>query len=232
MEADVFSEYGHSLKSLMNSGYFGVNFKKYPLVHRSILVFFLFFMGIINLNAQDYIKTVDGQGFFAKIVSDEENKIIYESNKTKFTILKKEIVLIEYSERGLIIYNKEFIQEIDIPRDSNALLYAKGNCVYIPFSSNRVVQRAGSKQLRQLLAEDGFWKIVDCEQEAHCIIEYVFDDKGKDKAYLRIKDREGAILYISPKVGATDWIPTHAGQESAIKLFEKYVKKLKKQIEG
>ena len=155
--------------------------------------------------------------------------IFYESNRTKFTIPKKEVKLIEFLERGIVIYNKEYVQNIDIS-DYKGLLYFKGNSIYIPFASNKVVQREGSIQLRRLLVDDGFWKIVDCPQEAHCIMEYVFDESGLDKAYLRIKDRSGNIIYTSPKVRAADFVPSHAGQESATKLYEKYIKELQKSI--
>jgi hypothetical protein len=82
--------------------------------------------------------------------------------------------------------------------------------------------------MRELLINDGYWNIVDCELEAHCILEYVFvDDDGRDYAYLRIKDRSGKVITTSPTVSASDWIPSHAGQESARKLYEKHIKKLK-----
>jgi len=195
----------------------------------SIMVF-CFFLGFVNINAQDYIKPIEGNGFYAKVTNTIGDTIFYESNRTKFTISKKEVKLIEFLERGIVIYNKEYVQNIDVS-NYNGLLYAEGNCVYIPFANDKVVQRAGAIKLRQLLKEDGFWKVVDCEQEAHFIIEYVFDETGLDKAYFHIKNRNGKIIYTSPKVGARDFVPSHAGQESATKLYEKHIKKLQKDIE-
>ena len=39
--------------------------------------------------------------------------------------------------------------------------------------------------------------------------------------YLLITDRDGKILYKSPKVSARDLVPADAGKESAKKLFDK-----------
>jgi len=197
---------------------------------KSIFVF-CFFFGFVNMNAQDYIKPIEGKGFYAKVTKEDSDEIFYESNRTKFTIPKKEVILIEYLERGVVIYNKEYIKELDVS-NYRGFLYAEGNSVYIPFHSNKSAQRGGAIELRKLLAGDGFWKVVDCEQEAHFIMEYVFDEySGLDKAYFRIKNRNGKILYTSEKVRAKDFVPYHAGQKSATKLYEKHIKKLQKNIE-
>jgi hypothetical protein len=188
------------------------------------LISVIFFLAGTILYAQDYIKPVNEKGFYADIKDQSGDYIVYESNDIEFSIPKSEIVLVEYLERGVVLYNKQYIKELDLTNYTD-LLYSKGNNIYVPFASNKIAQRAGSITLRKLLEEDGFWNMVDCEQEAHCIIEYVFNGSGRDRAYLRIKDRKGTILYESPTVSASDWVPYHAGEESATDLYKKIIKK-------
>ena len=194
---------------------------------RLYLILFLFLGIANNMNAQDYIKIVNKRGVFAKVIEQNEEFIVYESQKTKFSIPKEEVVLIEYLEMGVVYYNEEFIQKLD-PTNFHDLPYSRGNCIYVPFASNKVAQRSGAIKLRELLSKDGYWKIVDCEEEAHCILEYVFSDSGRDHAYFIIKDRNGEVLYKSYRVSASGFVPSHVGQESATALYERHISKLKK----
>ena len=199
---------------------------------KKICLLLLIFCSIVStMNAQDYIKPVDGKGFFTKVTMQSEDFIIYESQRTQFKVPRKDIVLVEYQEMGLIFYNKEHIQKLDLT-NYEGLLFSKGNRIYIPFSSTKVAQRVGSMKLRELLSKDGYWEIVDCEEEAHCIMEYVFSESGRDHAYFIIKDRSGNVLYISPRVSASDWIPSHAGTKSANSLYKSHISKLKKEIDN
>lgn len=179
---------------------------------------------LFGISAQDYIKPINGKGFYADVTDARGDSIRYKSNRAKFSISKSDVVLVEYLEIGVVVYNKQYINSLDLTNYSG-LLYAKGNKVYVPFSSDKMAQRHGSLKLRSLLKEDGFWNVVDCEEEAHCIIEYVFDDSGKDHAYIRVKDRKGVVIYESSSVRAKDFIPYHAGEESATKLYNKIIKK-------
>ena len=74
----------------------------------------------------------------------------------------------------------------------------------------------------------GCFNIVDTEEEAHYLLYYVFDDRGADKAYLRVEDRSGKEIYTSRNVPARDLIPWHAGEESATLLFNNLIKTIKK----
>jgi hypothetical protein len=179
---------------------------------------------VFGVSAQDYIKPINGKGFYANVTDAKGESIKYTSNRVEFSIPKNEVVLIEYLERGIVFYNKQHIDSLDLTNYSGSL-YAKGNNVYVPFASDKIAQRVGSITLRNLLKEDNFWNIVDCEEEAHCIIEYVYDESGSDHAYIQIKDRQRTILYKSSNVSASDWIPHHAGKESATKLYKKIIKK-------
>jgi len=125
-------------------------------------VLFSLFISFITINifaqdffGKDYIKPVNEKGFYAVVKNERGDLIEYESNRMMFSIPKSEVVLIEYSERGLVFYNKQYIKSLDLSNYSS-LLFAKGNNVYIPFSSDITAQRTGSMQLRKLLAEDNF----------------------------------------------------------------------------
>ena len=94
-------------------------------------------------------------------------------------------------------------------------------------SSTKIAQRSGSGTLKMLLVNDSLWNIVDTEEQAHFIMRYVFDDRGSDKAYIEVEDRMGKKVYMSPKVSARDFVPWHAGEESAEKLY-KIIKRVTK----
>jgi len=199
------------------------------LASKKIYLILLLFLGIANnMNAQDYIKLVNKRGVFAKVVEQNNDFIIYESQEVKFSIPKEEVVLIEYLEMGVVYYNEQFIQKLDLSNFQGSP-YSRGNCIYVPFASNKVVQRSGAIKLRELLSKDGYWTIVDCEEEAHCILEYVFSDSGRDHAYFIIKDRNGEVLYKSYRVPASGFVPSHVGQESATALYKRHIGKLKEE---
>lgn len=179
---------------------------------------------VFGVSAQDYIKPINGRGFFGTVINESNGFIKYISNRSSFQIPKEEIILIEYIERGVVVYNKEYIKPLNVSNYSG-LLYARGNNVYVPLASRVLHQRSGAIALKELLMGDNFWNIVDCEEEAHCIIEYVFDSSGRDTAYIQIKDRNGSVLYTSSKVRCKGLVPTRAAAESAKKLFDNIIKK-------
>src|SRR5574344_387808 len=192
-----------------------------------IITVVIFFFFVFNLtNAQDYIKLINVMSYYSEIIEDSDDYIIHKSNRVELKIPKSEIKLIEYLELGLVIYNEKYINSNNSPKDRESL-FEKGSSVYVPFSSTKVVKRSGGLKLRELLKEDGFWNLVDCEMEADFIIEYLYLEKGRDKARIIIKDRTGNIIYESPKVSAKDFVPSHAGRESATKLYRRYIKKLR-----
>ncbi|MDR3118563.1 MAG: hypothetical protein LBU44_03985 [Mediterranea sp.] len=182
------------------------------------------------MNGQSFVGLMDGRSFYGDIESENEKEMTIEIDRRIVKIPKENIALIESEEGGVDILRKEGIKEVNVD-NYTGLLYAKGNCIYIPYSSTKIVFRVGSRVLRQLLARDGYWKVVRCNEEAHCIFEYVFDDSRADKAFIRIRDREGNVLLETQTVPAADFIPHHAGEESAQRLYNKEIPKLKKMIE-
>lgn len=180
---------------------------------------------------QSYIKLTNGERFWVEIDKQTDSIIFVDGDDLgEFQISKKNIAYIEYEERGLYYYNKEGIKDVndqalkDLANKDSKLLLKEGNNVYIPFASNRVAGRAGGKKLRELMELNSLWNVVDNELEAHFIIHYYFDDNGVDNACLIFKTRDNRTIYITPSVKASDFIPFHAGQESAVKLYNKYLR--------
>lgn len=172
-----------------------------------------------NAFAQDYIKPVNGKPFYADVIDVTDSTITYDRGRLTTTSPLKDIILVEYEEEGVMVYNPEYLSTVD-PNKCSGKLWALGNCAYVPCFGKETSQREGAKLLKELLIREGAWKIVDCPEEAHFIIRYVFDDTGLDHAYLLMTDRDGKAFFQSPNVSARDLNRTDAGRESAQKLFD------------
>ncbi|MBO4588566.1 MAG: hypothetical protein J5711_06700 [Bacteroidales bacterium] len=137
------------------------------------------------------------------------------------------VVLYEDVEKGSRVICTNMIRRIPpvVFNGNEAEFLAAGRKVYIPIASPTVVQRSGSFWLCSKILDDGFWIVVGCAEEADFILEYVYDDKGKDHAYLVFYDRNQNVVLKTKSVSASDWVPTHAGQESAEKLYNRNIKK-------
>lgn len=176
-----------------------------------------------------YFKTINGNRYFGDIKEETETHLFVElENEDRIVkIPKDELVLIEDEEFGLEVYKPDYLKPVD-PNTAIEPFYAKGNNIYIPINSTKIVQRAGGCTLKMLfVTESPDWTIVDTEKEAHYIMKYVFDDKGADKAYIMVLDRTGKTVYTSAKVSARDFVPWHAGEESADKLYKTLLKNIK-----
>ena len=193
---------------------------------KRILLALLCLFLISEVNAQDFVKTIDGQMFWANInpkTINEIDAIVVEKGRRNIRIPKSDIVLIEFMEDGLLILQKdklELVEPVGFKGDIEVFFSAKKK-VYVPLASSSTQQRWGAKRLRELIMEDNYWKVVGCEQEADFVLEYIFDDNGSDHAYLEVTDRLGNLVASSYSVSASDWVPVHAGEESAEKLYKK-----------
>ena len=187
----------------------------------------LFSMLSITVFGQDFIQTVDGKQYWADIDNEDFDEIPVADGRGTKRISKSDIVLIEYMEAGLKILQKDKIKHVEpVAYDGNLSDFIKqGKKIYIPMASFTVQQRYGAKKLRELLMEDGYWTIVGCEDEADFILEYVFDDRGKDHAYLLFSDRFHKEIMYSHSVSADWFVPTRTAEESAEELYEKHIVK-------
>ena len=176
------------------------------------------------LVAQDLIKPTNGRSFFTKVQSIENGVVTYQDGVNKMTMPTTEVALIEFAETGVRHFNTSALQTID-PKSIASPVYQRGNKVYIPFSSKDVSQRAGALKLRELVAKDGIWKVVDCAEEAHFILEFVYSDEGKDHGYVNVKDRNGQLIAKSPKVNNSGNDLSVKGEDIAGTLYDKYIRK-------
>lgn len=192
---------------------------------KKLLVFsFLCLLGQFVF-AQDLVRRTNGEILFTKIESIDSEKISYSVGPRQVSISVDSIAFIEYLEGGVEYFNRNSIQKID-PKEIDGLAHRHGNKVYVPFSSETVAQRSGSLKLKELITNSGLWEVVACEEEAHFIMKFVYSEEGKDHGTIVILDRLGNLLYESPKVKNSDFVPSHKGQEIAESLFRKYIKNL------
>lgn len=198
-------------------------------ISKKILSAIILTMVSVSVYSQGFMRTVDGKNYWTETkISDFKilEDLSVSDGRRVFRIQKSDILLVEFMEDGLVILQPDKVKKVPpvaFEDDFNSLM-AKGKKVYVPLASSIVAQRSGAKRLREMLEELNFWEVVGCEEEADFILEYVYDDKGSDHAYLLFSDREGNGILISHAVSASDWIPSHAGQESAEKLFKRLIK--------
>lgn len=178
-----------------------------------------------TLYAQGFIYTTDGKMYFTEVKNLDKDFVNVNIGDYNKLIPKSEIVLVEYMEDGIEIFQKEKIDSIEPHAfDGNyAKFLAQGQKVYVPVASTTIAVRWGAKRLRELLLAEGYWKLVGCAEEADFILTYKFNEDGRDHAYLFIYDRNDEAILQSPRVGAKDFVPAHAGEESAEKLYKRFL---------
>lgn len=191
-----------------------------------LFVTLFLFVSIYVSGKDHYIKLVNGDGFCVEKIILQKDVVVYENDNAEIEIPKEQVKLIEYAHGSVVIYNNDAINHIEITGSEPASsLISKGRCCYIPIAASKIAQRRGALKLKELVSESNYWKMVDCKEEAHFILKYVFDDSGSDKAYLIMTRRNGDVIYKSKSVGARDWVPSDAGEESAEGLYKKVLKK-------
>ena len=198
--------------------------------NRKILFALSLFL-VSSVYSQDFVRTIDGKIYWTDLKGerlDNLDEIAVENGRRIIRIPTAQIVLVEYIETGLKILQPDKIQKKDPVAFNNNLsdFFAQGKRVYIPLASSIIAQRWGAKRLRELILENKYWELAGCEEEADFIMEYVFDDKGKDHAYLIMKDRMDENILSTSHVNASKIVPQHAGEESAEKLFKYCLKNI------
>lgn len=189
---------------------------------KTYILIFVILLPLLGFS-QDLIQLKDGRTILSTVTEINEHSITLQNDKRTQTIALSNVVLIEYLEDGLVYYDT--VNQLNYVKNATNPITQKGNKVYIPFSSTRVAQRCGSLHLRKLIEDQNIWHTVNTPLEADFILKYIYSDKGKDHAYLEMCDNKNNTIWISGKVGASDWVPQHAGEESAESLFNKYIKK-------
>lgn len=82
--------------------------------------------------------------------------------------------------------------------DIHGCLIEKGNRVFIPTNSAIEYEKAGQKHLKELVSELGYWIVVDRPEQAHFILQFITEIRGKDTSFLIIRPRKYYREYPSP----------------------------------
>jgi len=101
--------------------------------------------------------------------------------------------------------SKEYVKVIveDPLKDFKGFLLEKGNNVYVNYSNsdedkNSTYDKEGAMVIRALLKKDGFWNVVDNENQAHFSFHYRVNTKHKDKSYLTVYSfRTGKSVFLA-----------------------------------
>lgn len=101
--------------------------------------------------------------------------------------------------------SKEYVKVVveDPLKDFKGFLLEKGNNVYVNYSNsdedlNAKYDKEGAMVIRALLKKDGFWNVVDNENQAHFSFHYRVNTKHKDKSYLTVYSfRTGKSVFLA-----------------------------------
>ena len=190
-------------------------------------LFTVLFLFVANsILAQDIVYTVDGKLYETYLNTTNIKSLdsfAYELNGRIYRVPVSDVVVVEYEATGMEILQPDKIKKVPAVAFNDDLLtfMAKRKKVYIPYSSPHIQQRSGVLTLRNLIQNSGFYEMVKCDDEADFILQFMFDDKGRDHAYLLVTDRMGNRVLCTDNVNAQDFVPKDAGQEAAEKLFKK-----------
>lgn len=180
--------------------------------------------------SQALISTTDGKFYWVNGNTENLSKLDVigaQEGRRVVRIPVTNVVTVEDMEHGLEILQSDKLKKIPAVafEDNIESFFAQGKKVYIPLASGIIQQRWGAKRLIELMMESDYWHLVACDEEADFIMEYVFDDKGSDHAYLLFSDRSGNKVLSTWNVAASDFVPVHAGEESAEELFDTFLKR-------
>lgn len=191
------------------------------------LLLFLFLI-CLSSNAQDFIKPLQGASMYGRVTQVNDTAVIFfnEMNQGKYLPLSN-LEFIEYRKNGIQYFHPQrqrWLQEenlVGIPIEE------KKN-VYIPIHHTDIEEYHMARRLRELIAEDGYWNLVDTPQEANFNLRAFFSYDRQPLAWFVITTHDGHTLYKSEVVASGGNTPEQAGVIGAYNLFTKalpYVKK-------
>lgn len=160
---------------------------------KKISAIFLFLLYVTVSFAQDVIIETSGTRTEAKILTVNDEEISYKrfSNLNGPTYTKKieKIARIEYENGDVDEFDGRAETEGNIWGDATlpdldynsykGFLMAPGNVVYIP-DGRTDYEKAAVRYLREKIAGDGFWKLAARKEQAHFLIVYEVETKGRD----------------------------------------------------
>lgn len=187
---------------------------------KAFALFFLLLFSTVSF-AQDVIIESSGTRTEAKILTINDTEISYKrfSNLDGPTYTKRieKIAKIEYENGDVDDFEEQKLAESNIWGDTSlkdldydsykGFLLAPGNVVYIPDGKTEY-EKAAVQYLRERIYNDKFWVLASRKEQAHFLIVYEVDLKGRDKVrqtYLQRRDpytgKEMALLKSSNMYG-------------------------------
>jgi hypothetical protein len=190
---------------------------------------------ILSANAQnDFLKLSDGQSLRVEITQFTDSEVSYRAGKgLVVTLTVDKISFVETEQNGIFYYTYDVkAHDINSPElqqraaDNPESLMKKGGKVYIPISSTNYKNVLGRFNMREELKNNyDLWEVVDTEYEAEFILDYFFEEDGKDRCFFRLKTREGNVFYSSREISSEGSVrPSNESKMSVHKLCEKEIK--------
>lgn len=178
---------------------------------RSLSFITFLFCLALNIQAQDLIVTNDGVSIKVYNLEISGQSVFYTlgkaENSTLYKMAKSDILIIRKQDGTKLQFDGDAQQPVtstistpsgktnmpvvDIANYKGFLLQ-KGNAVYIA-SGQTSYELAGAARLRELLSQNGFWKVADTEEQAHFIIKYVVHLEGQDHLEFYFLDRRNRL---------------------------------------
>ena len=168
---------------------------------------FLFCLAL-NIQAQDIIVTNDGESIKVYNMEISGQSVFYTlgeaPNSTLYKKAKSDILIIRKQDGTKLQFDGDAQQPAtsNVSAQSNmpvvdiasykGFLLKKGNAVFVA-SGQTSYELAGAARLRELLSKDGFWQVVDTEEQAHFIIKYIVHLEGQDHLEFYYLDRRNRL---------------------------------------
>lgn len=195
----------------------------------------------VGLFAQfDFIKLEGEKPFRTKIKRVTDSIVFYqEGSGPEFTAKLKSVDFIEIGGQKVVYYNYKpadhdiYTEELKKRSLENPLgLMKQGGKVFIPITSTDKRNVVGNALVRELLPDYNLWQVVNSEPEAEFILNFIYNDKGKDKVYFNLKTRDNKVFYTSTVIRAkTNYFSRNReANDSVIALLGKEMKRIKKNL--
>jgi hypothetical protein len=195
----------------------------------------------VGLFAQfDFIKLVGEKPFRTKIKRVTDSIVIYqEGSGPELTANLKSLDFIEIGGQKVVYFNYKpadhdiYTEELKKRSVDNPLdLMKQGGKVFIPITSLDKRNVVGNALIRELLPGYNLWEVENSEPEAEFILNFIYNDAGKDKVYFNLKTRDNKVFYTSTVIHAkTNFFSRNReANDSVIALLEKEMKRIKKNL--
>lgn len=174
------------------------------------ILFLIAFVCSIAGQAQDIIVLNSGESIKGyKLDLTSADVIYYQLSKDDDTslrkIARKDVMVIRLVD-GTIYNPNEAKQQTTTAKTEKAeevsnfpnidltnyhgYLLAEGNCVYVAANSDAEWEQYGVERIKQHLKRIGYWKVVDKPEQAHFILQFRVNLRGKDTGIIYARTRK------------------------------------------